>query len=269
MKAGSAIVEFAVRRPRLVTAFMVLTCLAFIVLAGAPSLWPHVLTALHPIHVDTDPENMLPADEPVRVFHDRMRKELSLYDMVVVGVVNETHPAGVFNPESLGRIYALTEFAKTLRWPDPERPGEWEGVVAVDLIAPSTVDNIEQGGPGTVKFEWLMSRPPKTDAEALAIRDKARRIPFFDGTLVSEDGRAVALYLPLTRKDLSYRVATELQKKIAELSPAGTTDEFHITGLPVAEDTFGVEMFKQMAVSTPWRCWSSSSCCSSSSANSC
>ena len=28
-------------------------------------------------------------------------------------------------------------------------------------------------------------------------------------------------------------------------------DEFYITGLPVAEDTFGVEMFKQMAISAP------------------
>jgi len=28
-------------------------------------------------------------------------------------------------------------------------------------------------------------------------------------------------------------------------------DELHVTGLPVAEDTFGVEMFYQMAISAP------------------
>ncbi|MBE3069915.1 MAG: MMPL family transporter, partial [Planctomycetes bacterium] len=248
MKARSKIVEFSVDHPRLITAAMVVSCLVLIAVAAAPSLWPDAAAMLYPVRVDTDPENMLPHTEPVRVFHDRMKKELALYDMVVVGVVNDAHPEGVFNPSSLAKIYALTDYAKTLRWPDPKDLSRQEGVVPADLIAPSTVDNIEQGGLGSVKFEWLMARPPASDAEALAIRDKARRIPFFDGTLVSEDGKAVALYLPLTRKDLAHRVATALEAKVAEL---GGPERFHITGLPVAEDTFGVEMFKQMAISAP------------------
>jgi len=74
------------------------------------------------------------------------------------------------------------------------------------------------------------------------------RIPFLRGTLVSEDGKAICLYLPLTSKDLSYRVYSSLRKKIAEL---GGPEQFYITGLPVAEDTFGVEMFIQMAISAP------------------
>jgi uncharacterized protein len=32
--------------------------------------------------------------------------------------------------------------------------------VRIDIIAPSTVDNIEQGGLGAVTFEWLMPEPP-------------------------------------------------------------------------------------------------------------
>ena len=61
-------------------------------------------------------------------------------------------------------------------------------------------------------------------------------------------GPSICLYLPLTGKDLSYKVYRELKKKIATL---GGNEEYHITGLPVAEDTFGVEMFVQMAVSAP------------------
>jgi predicted RND superfamily exporter protein len=110
------------------------------------------------------------------------------------------------------------------------------------------VDNIEQAGPGTVRFEWLMAEPPATQDEALAIREKARRIPFLEGTLVSEDGKAIALYLPLTSKDLSYQVYTQLRGFIAGLSG---DEQYYITGLPVAEDTFGVEMFQQMAISAP------------------
>ena len=238
----------AVDHPKVVVAMTVLISLAFILVAGAPSLWPDALPFLNTVKVDTDPENMLREDEPVRVFHDRMKKEFSLYDMVVVGVVNEEHPEGVFNPSSLAKIYELTEFAKGLRWPGKDEAEAQEGVVAADIIAPSTVDNIEQAGLGTVTFEWLMPVPPKTQAEAEAVRDKAQRIPFLNGTLISDDGKALAIYLPLTRKDLSYKVSTALQVKIAEL---GGPEQFYITGLPVAEDTFGVEMFKQMAISAP------------------
>ena len=115
-----------------------------------PSVWPEAFPFLHPVEVDTDPENMLPEDAAVRVFHDAMKKEMSLYDIVVLGVVNESDPDGVFNPESLKRIYELAEYAKTLHWPDEKNPEKRAGVVEVDLIAPSTVDNIEPGGLGEV-----------------------------------------------------------------------------------------------------------------------
>ena len=248
MTMRASVTRAAVDHPVLVVCVMALVTAAFIVLAGAPSLWPGAFPFLHGVKVDTDPENMLREDEPVRVLHDRMKKAFVLHDMVVVGVVNDAHPDGVFKPASLGRIYQLTEFAKTLRWPAEDDPQRLEGVVSADVIAPSTVDTIEQGGLGTVRFEWLMPRPPETDEEALAVRRKAQRIPFLNGTLVSDDGKALALYLPLTRKDLAHRVSSRLQEKIAGL---GGPEDWHITGLPVAEDTFGVEMFKQMAISAP------------------
>jgi predicted RND superfamily exporter protein len=200
------------------------------------------------IKVDTDPENMLSADEPVRVFHNETKKQFDLSDIVVLGVINEDDEHGVFNPGTLGRIYELTEFARTLRWPDKDDPDKTAGVIEVDMIAPSLVDHIGQGGPGVITFEWLMPQPPKTQEEALAIRDKALNNPMLKGTMVSEDGKALMLFIPLTDKHLSYRVYTELNKKIAELDG---DEEYHITGLPVAEDTFGVEMFIQMAISAP------------------
>jgi len=208
------------------------------------------LGALIPlIQVDTDPENMLSADEPVRVFHNQTKKQFVLSDIVVLGVVNNKDPNGVFNPTSLARIYELTEFSKTLRWPSAEDPNEQVGVIEVDLLAPSTVDHIGQGGPGVVTFEWLMTKPPTTNAEALEIRDRAMSNPMLKGTVISEDGKAICLYLPLTSKDLSHKVYKELMKKIATFE--SDDEEYHITGLPVAEDTFGYEMFAQMAISAP------------------
>ncbi|MDY6905283.1 MAG: MMPL family transporter [Thermodesulfobacteriota bacterium] len=249
MKLGTALTEFSTSRPKLVTTIMVQITLILAILALLPTVWPQTFSGLNPLHVDTDPENMLPHDAPVRVFHDEMKKEMALYDMVVVGVVNDEHPDGVFNPDSLKDIYELTQYAKTLQWPSPDSPDETVGVIEVDMIAPSTVDNIEQGDqPGVVNFEWLMKQPPETAEEARAIRDRARRIPFLDGTLLSEDGKALCLYLPITSKDMSSKIYEHLKDKIATFEGP---EEYHITGLPVAEDVFGVEMFKQMAISAP------------------
>lgn len=248
VKWGQPFLMFAVDRPQLVTRAMLLVTIFLALLAILPSLWPATFSHLHPLKVDTDPENMLPADESVRVFHNAMKDEMTLYDMVIVGVVNETHPHGVFNVASLGKVHALTEFAKNLQWPDPERPGEKIGVVASEIVSPSTVDDISQAGLGTVRFDWLMRSPPTTEEGALAVRDRALRIPLMNGTLVAEDGKALAIYLPLTSKNLSFRVYDALRDKISEL---GGEEEFFITGLPVAEDAFGVEMFIQMGISAP------------------
>jgi hypothetical protein len=248
MSIGTAIVQFSTRRPKTITVLMLVSTLIIAVIAALPSVWPKAFPMLHSIKVDTDPENMLPAKEGVRIFNDRMKSELLLHDMVVLGIVNEKNPDGVFNPESLARIHELTEYAKGLRWDDPDDPQKKVGVVVQDIIAPSTVDNLEQGGPGVVKFERLMPTPPKTREEALTVRDKALRLPFLKGTMVSEDGKALCMYLPLTSKDQSYRVYSALREKIATFKG---DDRFFITGLPVAEDTFGVEMFKQMAISAP------------------
>jgi hypothetical protein len=185
------------------------------ILAGLPTIWPHRFAPLHSLRIDTDPENMLPADEPVRVFHDRMKEIMSLNDMIVVGVVNEKNETdGVFTPGSLEKIYALTQFARGLRWRNPDEPTRREGVVEVDMIAPSMVDNVESGGAGVVRFEWLMARPPETQEEALAIKRKALELPFLRGTLVSEDGKAIALYLPITTKDVSYRIYNAIRQKL-------------------------------------------------------
>ena len=189
------------------------------------------------IRIDTDPENMLSEEEFVRVFHNQVKKEFVLYDMLVLGVVNEEHADGVFNPATLEKVFHLTRSIETL-----------EGVIEVDLLAPSKVDDIQQAGLGTVRFEWLMPSPPKNKEDALRIRDRARDNPMLYGTLLSEDGKALCLYIPIRSKTLSYRIASQIQDYLNDLKGA---ERYYITGLPVAEDTFGIEMFKQMAVSAP------------------
>ena len=243
------IVLFSINHPKIITWIMTLFTILIISMAALPNIYPEQLSFLPTIKVDTDPENMLSDDEPVRVYNHQMKTEFSLNDIVVVGITNKQNTNGVFNSKSLANIYALTQFSRGIKWEDKKNPGKMAGVIAVDILAPSTVDNIEQGGLGTVNFNWLMPEPPKSDEEAIAIRDRAMNIPFLNGTLVSDDGKAIALYLPITNKNVSYQVREQLLAKIAEFG--ATEEEYYITGLPVAQDTFGVEMFKQMAISAP------------------
>jgi len=215
--------------------------LTFLVTIIAGSFFPQV-------QIDTDPEHMLPENEPSRMFHNQAKKTFNLSEIVVLGIVNEDNPDGVFNPKTLSHIHELARYAKTLRWKSEDALEKSGGVISVDMIAPSLVEHISQSGPGTVSFDWLMPNPPENRDEALRVRDRIMSNPMLAGRLASADGEALCLYLPLTDKRLSYKVYNALNEKVATM---GMEDEVHITGLPVAQDAIGVEMFTEMMVSSP------------------
>lgn len=222
------IARFATGRPRAV----MLIAAVLTVAAGA---------LIARIQIDTDPENMLPADQPDRVFHNLVEERFGLHDAIVVGIVNDSHPDGIYNPRSLEALHRLTERVLAI-----------DGVVTPDLMSLAVSDNIVQERPGEIRFTWMMKEPPADREAAAAIRRHVERLPLLRGTLVSEDGRAAALYVPIESKDLSYPISMEIRAVADELAATiGSEDEYHITGLPVAEDTFGVEMFRQMAISAP------------------
>ncbi|HOP06181.1 MAG TPA: efflux RND transporter permease subunit [candidate division Zixibacteria bacterium] len=186
------------------------------------------------IKIDTDPENMLAADEPVRVFEHEMKETFGISDFLAVGVVSNT---SAFTPEILNRIYKITAEIEDI-----------EGVMVDDIMAPSTVDDIKQGAGGTLVIQTLMDGEIETQEQADYILSRINANPILKGKLASEDGKVVAIFVPLESKDMSHRIAGEI-KAITE-KYAGDV-EYHIAGLPMAEDSFGAEMFAQMAYSAP------------------
>ncbi len=186
------------------------------------------------ITIDTDPENMLAADEPVRIFEHQTKEDFGLSDFIAVGVVRET---GAFTPQTLNRIYNITAEIEDI-----------DGVVADDIIAPSTVDDIKQGDGGAMVVAALMEDEIETQDQADYILSRINLNPILNGKLASEDGRAVAIMIPIESKDMSHRIAVEI-KIITE--KYGGDEKFYIAGLPMAEDSFGAEMFSQMAYSAP------------------
>lgn len=189
------------------------------------------------IQIDTDPENMLPADNQARMFHNQTKADFVLYDAIVVGAVNNQHQNGVYNVDTLSQLHELTKH--TL---------EVEGVIAADLMSLSEMDNISQLESGGIRFDWLMKDAPQTQQAAMQVKQHVERLPLLNNTLVSGDGKAAAIYVPIADKNQSYQIARDIQQHIDGFS--GNT-QWHITGLPVAEDRFGYEMFVQMGISAP------------------
>ncbi|ODS24793.1 hypothetical protein AB835_01695 [Candidatus Endobugula sertula] len=229
---------YALDYPKRIFYIIGLLTVMVLLLAVTPNLFKALHPWISPLTIDTDPENMLPYDDEARAFHRQMKKVFELSDIIVVGVINESHPDGVFNPQTLKNIHHLSDAAQSI-----------DGVISLDVLSLSTVDDI-QNQEQEVVFDWLMTSPPVTQEEALSIKERTLRIPFLNNSLASDNGQALAIYLPISSKEKSYAIYRKLQDVIATL-PKDVDDQFHITGLPVAEDVFGVEMFIQMAIIAP------------------
>jgi len=92
MDLKRAITDYSIKHYKLVATVLIVFTLA-------------LGTLIPLIEVDTDPENMLSEDEAVRVFHNQTEEQFALNDIVVLGIINNKNPNGVFDPGSLARIY--------------------------------------------------------------------------------------------------------------------------------------------------------------------
>jgi hypothetical protein len=206
------------------------------------------LAMMPSLTIDTDPENMLSSDAPARIFHNQTKTDFQMRDMIVVGLVSKS---SIFTPNALQVIEQLSTQILQI-----------EGVIEQDLLSLSVVDNItqevmgqeknSQGESNGIRFEYLMKKAPTSLEGSLAIQQAVKRLPMLNNTLVSGDDKAIAIYVPIQAKDMSYNIAEKI-RTISANFPAELVAEldFHITGLPVAEDQFGYEMFVQMGVAAP------------------
>lgn len=224
------VLNFAIAKPKAIYSLVLLVTLLS-------------LAMLPMIEIDTDPENMLSKDAPARVFHNQIKTDFLMRDMIVVGLVSESN---IFTAETLTVIEKLTNDILTL-----------DGVIVPDLLSLNVVDNIRQlsdenGNNQGIVFEYLMKSAPTSAQDSQAIQQAVKRLPMLNNTLVSGDNKAIAIYVPIVNKDQSYIIAEQIRAlSLNYISPQQNDLAFHITGLPVAEDQFGFEMFVQMGVAAP------------------
>ena len=96
-----------------------------------------------------------------------------------------------------------------------------------------------------------MESVPKSQKEADRLLERINSNPLFQGRLAAKDGSLTGIYLPLNqgKKDRSYYLSQQVRSIVQK--HLGSEENFYIAGLPVAETTFGSEMFIQMGVYAP------------------
>ncbi|MEW6990312.1 RND family transporter [Colwelliaceae bacterium 6441] len=218
----SQFLQFALNKPK--TIYAIVVSMVLLSLAMLPRLT-----------IDTDPENMLSANNPERVFHNKIKNAFNMSDMIVVGVVSKQ---SIYQPETLAILQQLSDEILKI-----------DGVIKQDLLSLSVVDNITQEANGGIRFEYLMQQAPTDIEGSKKIAQAVKRLPMLENTLVSGDEKAAAIYVPIEAKDLSYPIAEKI-RAISQSFNQSPVD-FHITGLPIAEDQFGYEMFVQMGIAAP------------------
>ncbi len=219
-KAIMKLVEFSVNKPKTVV------------------LLTLILTALFAIQfpkiqIDTDPENMLREDEPIRIFHQEVKRDFGINELIVLGIVRDD---GIFQQDSLEKIKRITDELLKIK-----------GVISDDVMSLTVTNNVVAGG-GTLHVRPPMLEVPKTEEAIERLKKEVLDNPLFRDRLVSSDGKGAAIYIPIESKDIAH----DIGEKIKEIyQKEHGPEKYYMAGLPIAEDTFGNEMFLQMAVVAP------------------
>jgi len=199
-----------------------------------------VLTALFAAQfpkarIDTDPKHMLPETSAVRVYNDAVERQFSLHpDTIVLGVVNKH---GLLHPDSLRRVAEVTD--RILALP---------GVITRDVLGLRTVDDVTVNG-AELGVRPLLADVPTNAAEVATLRKALFENPLLVGRFISADATTTAIYVPIEPAANGKEIADQIRRVVAEYG--GGPERFYVAGDPVARDTFGAQMFRQMGVFSP------------------
>lgn len=202
------------------------------------------LGAIPKIKTDTDPVHMLPQNNPAVILHNKIKKDFEVADIVALGIHSEKGKT-LFTPEKLAMVKKITDDILKIRDTDGSHL-----FIAEDLVSISTIDDIVTNQRGELLVQPLMAKAPQTQEEANTILKKLNDNPLFKEKVVSQNGELIGIFIPLAegKKERSYFLGEKI-KEITERHLGG--EEYYFAGLPIAETTFGNEMFIQMAVYAP------------------
>ena len=171
------------------------------------------------VEVDTDPENMLPGDHPVRELNAEIRATFGGNDVVV---------AGLTSSEALGS----------------------DELDAVSDLHAVLVDDADVMGPEVVSLASVLDRPGDPVGSVGLVAQQIAANPLLAGLVLTDDGRTAAVFVPLVDKGAASEVTSRIEDVVAADPRVGDV-ELHVAGLPLAQDAFGSQMFLQMGLFAP------------------
>jgi predicted RND superfamily exporter protein len=210
----------AVRHPK-----PVLFVAALVTLAAAPGIFR--------LKLRTDGHALVSPTAPEVIGDEAIRNRFGIHDQLVV-LIRPGNTNGIFNPAALQRVRDLTaEFKKI------------PGVAPADVMSVATEPSFRMR-PGTLIQQKLLEPPLKTQPELDLLRDDLRRIELYTGTLVSADGRFTVILVGVPDNADRAKFYENILQIIAAQNAA--PDEIAVTGAPVAESLFGVQILEDLGV---------------------
>lgn len=198
------------------------------VLAGALMITALLVSQIGHLKVVIDPNRFLPQSHPYVVTSNRVEDLFAARTVLVIGITAKQ--GTIYTPEILGKVVRITTKLRSV--PDIIK----SDVLSFAARKAKSINGNEQG----MDVLPIMSTAPATQAEADAVRARVRSNPAYDGILVSQDERSVAILADFKDPAAGFSSIVNNVKPIldAEQDPSVTIST---AGLPVLLS--GIETF--------------------------
>lgn len=191
------------------------------------------------LELRTDGHALVPAGDPVILEDAELRERFGLRDPIVI-LVESRHADGIFNPETLARVQAITDAVSAL---------ETIGPTQVTSLATEARDKVF---PGTLDFRPYLNPLPETPEQLEELRGDLDAADILYGTLVARDGRATSILVGVpaaTGEAGRLGLYRQIRDLVAPFE--GGTDRILVVGAPVAEALLGIHILEDLVVLLP------------------
>ncbi len=148
------------------------------------------------IRIDPSLNEMLPADDPARLFYEELLERFGSDDVVVLSLRSES----LFSPEGLATLIRLTRAVERV-----EGVHHLEGLANAVRLRP--ID-------GDLEISGFLESLPRTQLAADRLREDALGDPLRAGTFVSGDGTATGILVTFERMPEDVFLAKSLDLEV-------------------------------------------------------
>jgi len=186
------------------------------------------------IRIDPSLNEMLPSDDPARLFYEELLERFGSDDVVVLSLRSES----LFSPEGLATLIRVTRAVERA-----------EGVHHVEGLANAVrLRPIE----GDLEISDFLESPPRTQLAADRLREDALGDPLRAGTFVSGDGTATGILITFERMPEDVFLAKSLDLEVLAIARAAApTMSVRLAGTPHIKAEVGRLLTKELTLMVP------------------